>query len=629
MQIKHLLPLIVGVLSFFLISVAGHTAYGAYQQKARADYFVETNKVSVDLLKAAGNWAVERGATNMALAAPNPINEESKAKIMQHRKTADAALQNAFSHLTTIREMDGKQITEKVKSIYAEVKAYRNQAETELHKNKEDRNKTIISDWVPQMTKMINNTVVLRQTLESLTRPEGSKITQLVNLRHMAAEMAEYAGRERARLSAILAANRAMNIADYKVLSTGHGHIDLARMGIKSLQVRADTPAALNEKIDAAENAYHKKYVALRNDIISNGTNGTYAIKSDAYFTQATLAINSILAMATEMGHVSNSVAADEASSSFIWFLITSSILIIGIILSIVCFWGINVMVVGPLSKMKLLADTFETNVEGIVSIVSSASTELQATSQTMSTNATRTSEQSMTVSSAAEEVTANVQTVAAASEELSAAIAEIEKLVGRASNTSEKASNDGKKVDAVIQSLADSTQSIGDVANIINDIAEQTNLLALNATIEAARAGEAGKGFAVVASEVKTLANQTAQATEKITSQISTIQEETDKAVQSIRGITSTVVEISEISTEISGAIEQQAAATQEIARNVQEAAAGTTQVSQEIGLVTNAASETGEAAGETLEAANDLAKQSTLLQNEVNNFVTMVKSN
>jgi methyl-accepting chemotaxis protein len=171
---------------------------------------------------------------------------------------------------------------------------------------------------------------------------------------------------------------------------------------------------------------------------------------------------------------------------------------------------------------------------------------------------------------------------------------------VAEASNTNSK-----------VEGLAEAAQRIGEVVNLINDIASQTNLLALNATIEAARAGEAGKGFAVVASEVKSLATQTAKATEDIASQIAQIQEATGEAVSAIGTISGVIGEISEISTAIASAVEEQGASTREIAANVQQAAAGTQEVTGNIAQLNKAASETGQTAGQVLAAADELSNQ------------------
>jgi methyl-accepting chemotaxis protein len=277
---------------------------------------------------------------------------------------------------------------------------------------------------------------------------------------------------------------------------------------------------------------------------------------------------------------------------------------------------------------MNDMADRFEAKVMGIVKVVSSSSSELQATAQNLSADAQQASDRATTVAAAATETTANVQTVASASEELSSSIREISGQVAEAAKIAVTASEKATKTNAMVQTLSEAASKIGDVVSLINDIAAQTNLLALNATIEAARAGDAGKGFAVVANEVKSLATQTAHATEEIGGQVRSVQEETTHAVEAIDEIGKIIVNLQQISSAISAAVEEQGAATQEIARNVQQASMGTQDVSVNIVKVTEAAATTGAAAHQVLASAGDLAKNAEQLNGEMTNFLAQVRA-
>ncbi|WP_267427592.1 methyl-accepting chemotaxis protein [Methylobacterium sp. GC_Met_2] len=277
---------------------------------------------------------------------------------------------------------------------------------------------------------------------------------------------------------------------------------------------------------------------------------------------------------------------------------------------------------------MRQMADGFEAAVGGIIGMVSSSATELQATAQTMTATATETASQSTTVAAAAEEAASNVNTVAAAAEELGSSVQEIGRQVAGSSELAQRAVHEADQTGTFVQELSAAVSRIGDVVGLISNIAGQTNLLALNATIEAARAGAAGKGFAVVASEVKALAEQTARATHEISGQIAQIQASTGQAVTSISGITGRIREISGVATSIAAAVEQQGAATQEIVRNVAQAAMGTGEVTSNISGVAGAAEETGAAASQVLGAASELSRQSEHLKAEVGRFLATVRA-
>ncbi len=251
-------------------------------------------------------------------------------------------------------------------------------------------------------------------------------------------------------------------------------------------------------------------------------------------------------------------------------------------------------------AENKALADDFETNVQSLVQTVASSATEMQGTAQNLAATAEETSNQS--------------NTVAAATEELSVSVNEISGQVANSVKIVSEAVEEAKKTEELVNGLVEAASKIGEVTALISDIADQTNLLALNATIEAARAGEAGKGFAVVATEVKSLAAETAKATEEIEAQIGGIQDVSRSTADAIQNITQVINKVSEISATISGAVEEQSAATKEVSAN--------------IGGVQTAANETGQSSNTMLEVAQDLSQRSEDLQTRVSDFLKNVRA-
>jgi methyl-accepting chemotaxis protein len=279
-------------------------------------------------------------------------------------------------------------------------------------------------------------------------------------------------------------------------------------------------------------------------------------------------------------------------------------------------------------SDIAEIADQFESTVGDIIEMVSSASTELEASATSLSRTAEQAEKVSNRAASASEEASVSVRSVATASEAMATSVSDISRQVEASARIAGEAVDQAQKTDARMSQLSEAAARIGDVVELINTIAGQTNLLALNATIEAARAGEAGRGFAVVASEVKALAEQTAKATGEISTQISGIQSATQESVTAIKEIGATIGRISEISSTIASAVEQQGNATQDISRDVRRAAEGTSQVAASITDVQRGAAETGSASSQVLSAAQSLSTESNRLKLEVGKFMNTVRA-
>ncbi|MDO9298816.1 methyl-accepting chemotaxis protein [Bradyrhizobium sp.] len=270
----------------------------------------------------------------------------------------------------------------------------------------------------------------------------------------------------------------------------------------------------------------------------------------------------------------------------------------------------------------------FESHVRGALQQLGDASNQMRTTSDGMAAVSTQTNASVQVAARASGEASMNVQSVASAAEELSASINDISRQAAHAAGIAGRAVSQARATDSTVQGLAKTASRIGEVVGLINDIASQTNLLALNATIEAARAGEAGRGFAVVASEVKSLASQTAKATEDISEQIADMQKVASEAIEAIKGIGGIIGEVNEVATAIAAAVEEQGAATQEITRSTQQAAQGTKNVSENISGVSAGADAAGAAAQNVKTASEMLGDQTQQLRGQVDDFLGKIRA-
>jgi methyl-accepting chemotaxis protein len=279
-------------------------------------------------------------------------------------------------------------------------------------------------------------------------------------------------------------------------------------------------------------------------------------------------------------------------------------------------------------TELRSFVDAFQTSVGGIIDNVLNSSGEFERGARQLTETARTTADLSGRSAGASETASEHVRSAAVASDELSTSIADIARRVQESNGIAAEAVKQAAATDQRINELSEAGARIGDVVKLITSIAEQTNLLALNATIEAARAGDAGRGFAVVAQEVKTLAGQTAKATEEIGSQIANMQLATQESVAAIKAIGQTIERISEIATSISSAVEQQRAATQNIAQSVRSAASGTADVVSNIRNAAKGADETGDNSDRMFTSAKALSAESLRLKAEVDKFLDRMRA-
>jgi len=692
LSIRTTLGLIIGILGFMLVALGADVVASSVSRYVAASRAASLAPVSLTMFKTLQESRLERGNTATALIGEAPMAAPMANVIAGHIRLTDEGYNASLKMLADLDVPGLPEAVVRLKSAYAAVAALRAKAGNDLRLPRAQRDPQLMRDWPVAGQAFLDQLEATGKILESSLMMVDPTIDQLLAVKRAAWTVRSAAGSITLRINAGLSAGRGWTAAETLANAEDRGQISAAWPIVLDAAARSDLPASLGAAVRAAAVNFAgpiaERDVALARTL---GGGETVAMSVDEFLGPRVAALGligrvAIVALEETADHAERQVAAATRS-----VVLNGLLLLAGVVLSAAGFIIAQRRVSAPVQALTVamgrLADrdlavaipgtekgdevgamaravryfkeklaeaealaaeqraaqdlkerrqraieehikAFERSVSQSLESLSGASGELQTTSKSMTAIADETSRKSESVASASEHASTNVQTVATAAEELTASIGEISRQVAQSTRVSGEAVRQVDDTNGRVRMLAEAAQRIGDVVKLINGIAGQTNLLALNATIEAARAGEAGKGFAVVASEVKSLATQTAKATDDIAAQVEAIQGATGNAVAAIGTIGKTIGQVSEIATAIASAVEEQGAATNEIARNVQQAAEGTAQVSANIGAVTQASAETGTAAGQVLTAANELSRLSERLRGEIDGFIGKIRA-
>ncbi|WP_024339678.1 methyl-accepting chemotaxis protein [Bradyrhizobium japonicum] len=353
-RIGTILPLIVSALALMGVAATGFAALGAYRDRQEAHAFVELNAISQQLLHSAGQWALERGMTNAALNAPETITADRRAEIDRIRADSDRAFRDAAQRLRSLPVMKSAESrVAEAERVLQGIDSLRRKVDADLTRQKAERDPAVLGAIVPAMTELIEIAANrLRLTLETLTDSPSPAMTRLVGLRHLTAEMAENAGRERAFLAGLISGRTKLTADGIGQISGLRGHVDLAWTTISPVAQRADVSVGLGRAIKDVEQKYFDSYGSLRTDVIRDGNAGEYKISSNDYFAGATSGINAILQLGEAIAADADREAAGLASRSTSHLVVSGGVLLASIALALLSFWVAFSRILRPLSAL-------------------------------------------------------------------------------------------------------------------------------------------------------------------------------------------------------------------------------------------------------------------------------------
>jgi methyl-accepting chemotaxis protein len=685
LSIRTLLGAVMGLLALLTLGFATELSLRAWARHNEAGRIVQMAEAGRDLFRAAAALRLERGETLTALAGPAPDPEGTR--IRPRRAEAEAATSIAVAAL---RASGLTAEAERVERGRNAVRDLRQAVDAALRLPRDQRPQDLARRWGAESLANVETLLAITTAVEDLAMGRDPAVDQLITMRRAGWMVRSAVGDVALAMSSAISAGRGWTPEEARSALRAQGQVDAGWAQLQ--QAAPFLPAPLREAMVTATPMVTGPLAAQRDSLMPALLRGQRAEVEQAAFRDpqvAALASVNTLPNAAFEAMVAHARASNARAA---WGLSGGiALLVLALLLAAGGLIATQHLVLRPLARataamgrlaardltveipdqgrtneigaiasavqhfkdgliegerlataqaeaqaarlaraeaLSRATDGFEARVGELVGALAAAAAELEASAAAMTGTAEQGEAQAGAIARTVEISRTGIESVAAGAEDLAASIAEITLQVGQSRSVVNAAVAESHRTDGVVRELAAGASRITEVVTLIRQIAAQTNLLALNATIEAARAGEAGKGFAVVAGEVKTLAEQTARATEEIASQISQIQVATTDAVTAIRGIAGTVGQVSEITAAIAASVERQEGATRAINGHVQEVAAGTRAVSASIATVNDLAGATGRAAGQVHAAAGELSRYAASTQSELGRFLGEVKA-